>query len=111
MNSSANFLETAKLIKSYLKFHLPGSVENFYNCNLRFLKNSHFQIPDDLADKTCLERIDLFAERIVQSVKHANISVTALLEAAVRIRNFSGAKIARFQQRYEKMVNLIFSST
>ncbi|VDO48537.1 unnamed protein product, partial [Brugia timori] len=34
------------------------------------------KMPDDLTDKTCQERIDLFAERIVQSVKHQNISVT-----------------------------------
>ncbi|CAG9536492.1 unnamed protein product [Cercopithifilaria johnstoni] len=62
------------------------------------------KIPDDLADKTCQERIDLFAEMIVQSVNNENISVAALLEAAVRIRNFSGAKIARFQERHEKMI-------
>uniref|UniRef100_A0A1I7VP23 Rab-GAP TBC domain-containing protein n=1 Tax=Loa loa TaxID=7209 RepID=A0A1I7VP23_LOALO len=68
----------------------------------RWHKNN--KIPNDLAGKTCQERIDLFAERIVQSVKHENISVTSLLNAAVKIRNFSGSKIARFQNRYEKMI-------
>uniref|UniRef100_A0A2K6VY46 TLDc domain-containing protein n=1 Tax=Onchocerca volvulus TaxID=6282 RepID=A0A2K6VY46_ONCVO len=62
------------------------------------------RIPDDLADKTCQQRIDLFVERIIESIKHGNISVTALLETATRIRNFSSAKIACFQEKYEKMI-------
>ncbi|VDM12100.1 unnamed protein product, partial [Wuchereria bancrofti] len=66
--------------------------------------HKNIKMPDDLTDKTCQERIDLFAERIVQSVKHQNISVTALLEAAIKIRNFSGTKITRFQDKYEKMI-------
>nr|CDP95451.1 BMA-TBC-7, isoform c [Brugia malayi] len=66
--------------------------------------HKNIKMPDDLTDKTCQERIDLFAERIVQSVKHQNISVTVLLEAAIKIRNFSGTKITRFQDKYEKMI-------
>ncbi|KAL3989285.1 TLD family protein [Acanthocheilonema viteae] len=62
------------------------------------------KIPDDLVDKTCQERIDLFAEGIVQIVNDKNISTAALFETAIRIRNFSSAKIVRFQERYEKMI-------
>ncbi|VDK69760.1 unnamed protein product [Litomosoides sigmodontis] len=62
------------------------------------------EIPADLADKTCQERIDLFTERILQSANDENISVEVLLETALRIRNFSGAKIARFQESHEKMI-------
>ncbi|VDK66582.1 unnamed protein product, partial [Onchocerca ochengi] len=64
------------------------------------------RIPDDLADKTCQQRIDLFVERIIESIKHGNISVTALLETATRIRNFSSAKIARFQEKLKNMIPL-----
>ncbi|VDO54466.1 unnamed protein product [Onchocerca flexuosa] len=65
------------------------------------------RIPDDLTEKTCQQRIDLFVEKIIQSIRHGNISVTALLVTATRIRNFSNTKIARFQEKYEKMVNFI----
>lgn len=75
---------------------------------MRIVKGSYLQIPDDLADKTCEERIDLFAERIVQSINDENTSVAVLFETAMRIRNFGGAKIARFQERHEKMVNFVF---
>ncbi|KAM3729090.1 GTPase-activating protein skywalker [Dirofilaria immitis] len=62
------------------------------------------KMPNDLADKTCQERIDLFMEGIIQSIKYGNISVATLLEAAKKIRNFSSSKIAGFQERYEKMI-------
>ncbi|MCP9256828.1 hypothetical protein DINM_000056 [Dirofilaria immitis] len=42
------------------------------------------KMPNDLADKTCQERIDLFMEGIIQSIKYGNISVATLLEAAKR---------------------------
>uniref|UniRef100_A0A0R3RPM2 Rab-GAP TBC domain-containing protein n=1 Tax=Elaeophora elaphi TaxID=1147741 RepID=A0A0R3RPM2_9BILA len=66
--------------------------------------HKNVKIPDDLAGKTCQERIDLFAEGIVQSIKDENVSVAALFETATKIRNFSGSQIARFQERHEKMI-------
>ncbi|VDN01762.1 unnamed protein product [Thelazia callipaeda] len=61
-------------------------------------------IPEDLCDKTYEERVDLFMTNFQEIIKREDISITALLEAAKGIRNFSSAKIARLQEKYEKIV-------